>query len=456
MEAEGGTRARNLIVVLADQLRRDALACYGDKHVHTPNIDGLADAGVAFRNSCSTSPICVPFRFSLLTGEYAHSRYVPAIDWRMSPAERTLAHEFGAVGYETVYIGKWHLYGTYGVRPGRSSRETNRTPVPRPYQGGFERWLGFELRNDPWDTCYFVDDDPRPRPIDGYQTDGLFELAIEFISRARDVSRPFFCVLSVEPPHPPYDAPPAFLREWEVRPIELRPNVQSTSEQERARLVEELRRYYAAIENLDWNLGRLLALLGDLGLSDDTVVVFLADHGELGGSHGLREKQYPYEESVGIPLIVFDPAVTRRAEGPIADPTCTEDLYPTLLGLVDLKPHKNVAGMNLTPIIRGHQAHLDRQGVLLEFVAEFRPDMPFYDKTWRGARTERYKYTVLGSGDVGRPWQLFDLQDDPYELNNLVADHGHSAALGRLHGLLQEALERTGDHYRGLAPKTCA
>src|SRR5918996_1591221 len=176
----------NILVILADQLRRDALSSFGHVDVRTPNIDSLAESGVSFINACSTYPICVPFRFSLMTGEHAHSRYVPAIDWRMSPAERTVAHEFGAAGYETAYVGKWHLYGAYGVRPGVSEKDVNRTPVPRPHQGGFERWFGFELRNDPWDTCYFVDDDPEPRPIHGFQTDGLFDIALDFLATRRD------------------------------------------------------------------------------------------------------------------------------------------------------------------------------------------------------------------------------------------------------------------------------
>ena len=101
----------NIIVILSDQLRRDALGAYGDRNVRTPHIDALAEGGTRFANACSTYPICVPFRFSLMTGQYAHSRLVPGIEWRMSPAERTLADEFNDAGYETVYLGKWHLYG---------------------------------------------------------------------------------------------------------------------------------------------------------------------------------------------------------------------------------------------------------------------------------------------------------------------------------------------------------
>ena len=95
----------NLLVVFCDQLRRDAIAAFGDPNVETPHIDRLAQNGVSFTNACSSYPICVPFRFTLMTGEYAHSRFVPGIEWRMSPAERTLADEFNAGGYESIYLG---------------------------------------------------------------------------------------------------------------------------------------------------------------------------------------------------------------------------------------------------------------------------------------------------------------------------------------------------------------
>ena len=155
----------NILVLMCDQLRRDALSIHGDVNLQTPHIDALATRGVRFSNACSTYPICVPFRFTFMTGEYAHSRKVPGIEYRMSPTEYTLADAFNEAGYETVYVGKWHLDGGHG-RMG-SALECGRTPVPRAYQGRWEKWFGFELRNAPFDTYYFEDDDPAPRPIRG-------------------------------------------------------------------------------------------------------------------------------------------------------------------------------------------------------------------------------------------------------------------------------------------------
>jgi arylsulfatase A-like enzyme len=145
----------NVLVILCDQMRRSAMGCAGDPNVSTPHLDRLAAQGARFANACVTYPVCVPSRFTLMTGEYAHSRLVPAIGWRMSPAERTIAHELGEAGYQTAYIGKWHLFGAHPGRGRPLARKRGLTPIPRPFRGGFEYWRGFEFRNDPFDTYVF-------------------------------------------------------------------------------------------------------------------------------------------------------------------------------------------------------------------------------------------------------------------------------------------------------------
>ena len=187
----------NILVILSDQLRRDILSIYGDPNISTPNIDRLANEGVRFQNACSSYPICVPFRFTFITGEYAHTRFVPAIEWRMSPSELTLADEFNEEGYHTIYVGKWHLYGGHSHLPKHPARKANLTPVPRKYQGMWQKWLAFEIANNPFDTYYFEDDDPTPRHIDKYQTDGLFDLTMEYLQTQIGSDKPFCCILSV-------------------------------------------------------------------------------------------------------------------------------------------------------------------------------------------------------------------------------------------------------------------
>ncbi|HEY8594723.1 MAG TPA: sulfatase [Devosiaceae bacterium] len=462
----------NIVMVFVDQLRRDALGFAGDPNVRTPHIDRLAREGVHFAAACSTFPACVPFRFSLMTGEYAHSRNVPALGYRLSPAERTLGEAVGALGYATGYIGKWHLYSAYGVSGGLDLSQACRVPVPASHRRGWDYWRGFELRNSFYDTWYFAQDETVPRRLEGYQTNGLFELAFDYIERDRPRDRPFFLTLSVEAPHPPFEAPPAALDRVARRgPLALRPNVDirairffppewyepsgpggaidPTDPLSVKRVFEaNMRAYYAMIEVIDDNMGRLAEVLENEGLADNTIVVFLSDHGELGGSHGLLGKAEPWEESVGIPLIIHGSGGTMVPGGRVCrTPLHTEDLFCTLVGLAGGKEQPAPPRLDFSKYIRGQAEEPDRDGVLLEFVTETRRNRSYYDETWRGIRTRRHKYTVLGDRKGARPWQLFDLEKNPYEQDNLVADPQSSETAARLHRQLLELLRQSGDDF---------
>jgi arylsulfatase A-like enzyme len=453
----------NIVVVLCDQMRRDAMSCAGDPNVATPNLDGLAADGARFTNASATYPICVPSRFTFVTGEYAHTRKAHHI-WRMSPTETTFADVLSDAGYHTAWIGKWHL------------SDTPHRPVPPSFQGGFDHWRGFSVRNAPFDTDYYEDDDPTPRPVEGYQTDGLFDLAMEYLDDRAPADQPFCLIVSIEPPHPPYFAPRTDMERWESKTLELRENVPYPDEAllperydrwgdpESASasfydhpgylddvLFDDLRRWYAMIENLDANVGRLVTALEQREMREETALMFTADHGDLHGSHGLTQKQHPYEESVGVPLILSYPEGDIDDGRTVSEPTSGEDWYPTILGLGGIDtPEK--PGRDLTPLARGDRDGFDRRGVLLEFVREIRADQPYHDGGWRGLRTERYKYTVRCGPDEGaEPWQLFDLRDDPFEMHNLVQDPEYEPVARDLHGALRERLDRTGDDV-ALAP----
>jgi arylsulfatase A-like enzyme len=452
----------NVLVVLCDQMRGQAMGCAGDPNVETPALDRLAAEGVRFENANSTCPICVPARFSALTGQHAHTRDAHN-GWRMSPAERLVAGEFGDAGYRTGMVGKWHL-ANWG----------NDSPPPAIHRGGFDHWRGFEVVNQPFETVYYTDEDDEPHQMDEYQTDGLVDLGIDFLDAGEE---PFFGVVSVEPPHPPFIAPDESLERWTDRELTFRPNVpfgegtppekhvppggvepyeswgdrhEATEELFERRnyhgdtFSDEMRAYYAMVENLDHNVGRLLDALEERGIREDTVVAFVSDHGEMLGSHGLMMKQHPYEESVNVPFILSYPGGDLDAGRTVSAPTCLEDWYPTLCGLAGLSPEGDLPGVDLSGLARG-DGDLDREGVLLEFVYEGRPEMPYADETWRGFRTERYKYTVNG----GEPWQLFDLEADPYEQENLLGNREDLAT--RMHGLLRDALVEYDDGY-SLAP----
>lgn len=448
----------NVLLFLCDQLRRDALGCYGDPNVSTPQLDRLADDGVRFANAYSSYPVCVPARFTLMTGEYAHTRNVPAVDYCLSPAERTLADAFTDAGYQTAYFGKWHLTGYERFRFGddHNARLGDRTAIPEPLRGGFQHWRGFDGSGHHFDTAYFSDDDPVPRTLEGYQTDGLVDLAIEFLDE-RD-NRPFFAVISVEPPHPPLMAPEPYEARWRDREVTFRPNVDLEAEYlardrhdyelttDPEALRRDLRMYYAMIENIDDNVGRLREALADRALLTETAIAFTSDHGEMLGSHGLRSKQHPHEESAGIPLILSHPGGNLESGSVIDEPTCSEDWYPTLLGLAGIS--EDGPGVDLTTLATGAVDHLDRDGILLERVKASRPHHAYPGEAWRGFRTQRYKYTVKGGPEGGSPWQLFDLEADPYEQHNLLTTGEAEATARELHGHLRETLDRTDDGYR--------
>lgn len=482
----GRHRRPNIIWVFPDQMRAQAMSCAGDPNVRTPNLDALAKSGVRFANACSNYPVCVPARFTLLTGERASSRWVPTIHWRMSPAERTIAHELGEAGYATSYIGKWHLYG--GDAAGSAYR---RIPVPRRHQGGFERWQGFEFRNDPFDTHYFVNDDPEPHSIAGYQTDGLFDLALAELDRFAADERPFFLALSVEPPHPPYQGPRFHENARGMAPdlvdrIELRPNVDverlaaekpwllanwrrrqaqlagagrrgagtasvgaaATSDSDftdRQVLQALLLEYGQSVENVDANMGRLVHALQRKGLWEDTIILFFADHGELLGSHGTQGKQLPYQESVGIPFIVGGGRVP--GERLVTAPVSIEDLFPTTLDLASIDPAPHLPGASLAPLLAadgadGGGAAISRDAIFLEYVEEHR-DSHKSIPPWRAIRTERYCYSITGEG----PWMLFDLREDLYEQKNLIAHPATAEARRELHERLMDHLTAIEDPF---------
>ncbi len=448
----------NILIILSDQLRRNALGCYGNKDINTPNIDTLSRTGVLFDNAYSTCPVCVPFRFTFMTGEYAHTRAVANIHYRMSPAERTIADEFNEAGYDTMYCGKWHLDGL----PHETGAIANLAQIKPSHQGRWKKWLGFELANDPFNTFYFEDDNPEPRRIEGYQTDGLFDLTMDYIKSHHSDDPPFVSVLSVEPPHFPLEVPDIYLEKWSNKELELPPNLlyrdkypcpgdeTYQAEDDIEALIDLRKRYYAMIENLDWNVGRMIDVLKETGKLTDTIIVFMSDHGQMDGAHAKRNqrKTHPYEESTGIPLIVNTNGALETGTKRIKEPVCTEDIFPTLLGLAGLVPKHEKPGLDLTPLVTGEITELPRNGILLEIMHDFRPSQPYHKQSWRAFRSRKYKYTVLGDDlSGGKPWQFFDLQNDPFEMDNLIDDLVYADEIAEHHKMLRDKLEETEDYF---------
>jgi arylsulfatase A-like enzyme len=414
----------NLLFILSDQLRRGVLGCYGMPEARTPRIDSLAASGVRFAAACSSFPVCLPYRFTLMTGQRALSRGVPCTDWRMSPAETTLADPFNAAGYRTIYLGKWHLFGT--------SREAWVAPSHR---GRFAQWEGWEARaDDHFTTRIYAGPDRQSRTHKGFQTDILTDRCIELLADHKASSaQPFFFMLSVEPPHPPYTPPPDYLQQWQGVEFDLPANFYfagtdtgpepKMKPESRTAALQGRRAYHAMVQNLDDNVGRILDALDRLGLAANTIVVFTSDHGQMDGAHALLNsiKRNPYEEAIGVPLVVRDPRRPDRAGAVVEEIVGTEDLFPTLLGLCGLSPPGPLPGLDCTALIQGRQARLDRPGLLLYLTHHKGPESPWHKRGWRAMRTRDALYACWGprGGDL-TPWHLYDLDDDPLQMNELV------------------------------------
>ncbi len=414
----------NLLFVFADQMRGQALGCEGAP-VATPTFDRLATEGVRFARAYANCPVCTPSRGTLLTGRYAHQHRALANDLPLPVDEVSFASPLAQAGYRTGYVGKWHLAGV--------PRDTFTPPGERRF--GFEDWAAWNCHHGYFSGRVYRDT-PEPQPVDGYEPTGQTDIAIEFINKAG--SQPWAVVLSWGPPHNPYDqVPDEYLAEVAERDLALRPNVPEDKADEARR---DLLGYYAHVAALDAEMGRLMAALRDRGLDEDTLVVFSSDHGDMLFSQGLTRKQWPYEESIRVPLLMRWPAGLPRglvAEGLVS----TVDIAPTMLGLLGVDVPETMAGTDWSDLARGEAARGD-EAVLLQEIVTVDEGWRAGLREWRGLRTGRYTFARYQTGE---PWALFDTVEDPYQQRNLAAAPEAAEVIARLSGELDERLEAVGD-----------
>jgi len=412
----------NVLFLFSDQHRPHAMGCAGDPNVRTPNLDRLAAEGMRFTRAYANTPLCSPFRATLFTGQYATTHGVISLHRPLLPGPPQLPEILRDAGWHTAYMGKWHLAG--GAGPQRFV-----SPYFRP---GWNEWVGWENSNRPFATEYTEGDRPnRAGTLPGYQTDALADRAVEWLAR-QPADRPWFLTWSVEPPHDPNQAPPEYMERVRERPLTLRPNV-NTEDPAWAQGEARLRGYYAQVENLDHNIGRLLATLEAAGQLDRTIILYFADHGDLLGSHGRHGKSRPEEESSGMPLIVSYPGTVPAGGATDALASCV-DLMPTLLGLLGLPVPARVDGVDLSGVLRGSRAQ-GRDEVILQYESTFFPAEP--EQRFRSLITAEWSYTVYFAG----PEMLFHLPSDPYQMNDRAADPASAAVLRDLRARLAQALE---------------
>jgi len=423
------TQRPNILWIFSDQHSANATSCYGDPNIETPHLDRLGEEGIRFTNAYSNAPLCSPFRACLYRGQYIHTHGVTSLFRPLLPTDPMMPEILQEQGYYTSHMGKWHLAG--GDAPCHFV-----SPYFRP---GWDDWLGWENSNQFWNTTYGVGDHPSPlNVLPRYQTDAVMDLTVEWLEKP-ERSQPWFHVMSMEPPHSPNVAPEPYLEMFASKPLELRPNF-AFDHPERERFEGELRGYYAQIKNLDDNVSRVLETLERTGQLDNTIICYFSDHGDMMGSHGRRQKSRPEEESACIPLLVRYPASIPA--GTVSDAFISAvDLMPTLLGLVDIAVPGCVEGEDLSGVLRGTRQE-GAELALIEYESPYWPETPAM--AFRAIRTGRWLYSYfLTQG----PTQLFDLENDPYEMDNLIDRPKHEATRTELQAKLAAKLSDIGDDF---------
>jgi arylsulfatase A-like enzyme len=414
----------NVILIQTDQWRGDALGVMGNDQVQTPNLDRMGEEGLVFENAYATNPSCSPAKAAIQTGMYPHSNRVikntyNGIDLPM--AFETIAERMQPAGYDTGFIGKWHLDGNH---------EESEGYVPPERRRGYEFWRGFDRGHAHTKGHPFFDENGEKTWEEGYQPEIQTDLALEFIEdRASD---PFMLCLSWGPPHQPREAPQEYHDMYDPADMELRPNVPEEDEEQ---VRQDQADYFAAITSLDDQIGRLLDTLEAQGIDEETMIVFTSDHGEFLGSQNRYGKDAPQEESIHVPLIVRHPGAVPGGQRSDAVVDLT-DLMPTILSTCGLEIPEQVQGTDLTSHIRGDGGPAPTSTYLEGQLG--------YRYAWRAIRTQRYVMAV----DIKRGLEtrfIYDMEQDPYQLENLAEQDDPDAPVAELREQMVDAAFETDD-----------
>ena len=427
----------NLVHIFADEMREMAMSCSGNADVHTPNMDRLAVQGARFTRMFTPNPVCSPARASLMTGLLPHRTGVTRNGIRLAENVSCIAELTAASGYVTGHIGKWHLDGTGG-------REDGYDLVPAERHRGFTYWAGYEHGHRYWNARYFNEMDEEVKlPKGVYAPDAMTDLAIEFLRK--HAQKPFHLDLSWGPPHFPLNqAKPEDRARFNKDSLTLRPNVPKDFADE-AR--EDYANYYAMVENLDWNLGRILNALDELHLTDHTIVIFTSDHGDMLLSHGQHFKRRPTEESIRVPFLIRCPDVIPN--GQVIDTlACLTDVMPTCLELMGIE-QPETDGFSHAPELTQRGGLVKRDSIYLSCMwlgcRDYDPGL-HAKRLWQGIRTERYMACYLQeSHETMRLVELYDLKADPYQMNNLAVAEGLDDLRANLTRRLDEWIRSTND-----------
>lgn len=461
-------RKPNVVVVMTDQQKANSLALYGNPIVQTPALERLAEAGAVLDGFHAASPLCVPARTAFWTGRWPHTTGSRWNSVYLNPLENHLPKLLKEQGYRLGLFGKNHCF-TEGPQGGRHRPDQPSDDV-RLFDEVFNAGhFGVENEHDElasflgqrkFKTAYYTESNPLPASESVNVR--VTERAIRFIERYRD--EPFLLWLSYPDPHHPFQAPEPYASMYPPAEVPLPPPDDLTSKplqqqiahrmfgmheasEEGIRAVTSM--YYGMVRFVDDCLGQFLAHLANLGLDEDTIVVFTTDHGEYLGEHGLMHKTVGfYDCIVRLPFVISWPGVIGQARH--GDLLSQVDVLPTLLDLLELPSPAGVQGRSFSPLLLGTQ-YVRAEAVFAEAGVEGQPlgwdDLTVtpatptdtklfpwdsYVDAFRGrakmVRTERWKYCYYSNGDQ----ELYDMRDDPAELVNLAGDARYTDVIATL------------------------
>ena len=441
----------NLIYVFADQLRWASVGYNGDALAETPNIDAMAKESADITNAVSGHPVCAPYRASLLTGKYTTSTGMVINEIRMNPHHRTFAHVLNDAGYDSSYIGKWHLYA---ARLGHHYDTENSFIPPGEDRLGFDGYFAaYNFHHEYYaPKAYYHLDTPEKIYAEGYEPDFMTDLAIKRLKEVAKGDKPFALFLSLGTPHDPWkedNVPKEYLDRFRNKDFPLPPNYVSGNDPhadmwakflpfECRKLKDWMKVYYAMVANLDDNVGRLRAAVKELGIEQDTVFVFTSDHGEMFGAHGRRAKNIFYDEAVRVPFLIE----WKGHISPGQKDFCfnTVDIMPTLLSLMGLRYPAEAEGNDFSACLTGGA---DNSAPSLMMGTG--PTAMFGSgKEWRAVRDKRFTYAVYRSD---RAEYLFDNINDPYQKHNLAREPRFKEQKERLKASMYAKMKEIGDDF---------
>ena len=444
----GGEKPRNVIFVLIDDLRHDVLGVTGHPWIETPHLDALARGGVRMRNAFVTTALCSPSRASILTGQYAHRHRVVDNNNPVPPGTTFFPQYLQQAGYDTAFIGKWHMGGE--------------SDAPQP---GFDRWVSFRGQGTYLPSKNGFNVDGTRVPQRGYITDELTDYAVDWLKQ-RPAGRPFFLYLSHKAVHADFVPAERHKGRYRDKPFTPPRTMADTPENydgkpmwvknqrnswhgvdfpyhSRLDVAQYYRQYAETLLAVDDSVGRIMALLRERGLAESTIVMFMGDNGFAFGEHGLIDKRTAYEESMRVPLLMGGGGLPAGATED--EVVANIDIAPTILEAAGLAAPE-MDGRSLLRVARGERVPW-RDGLLYEYYWERNfPHTPAMHAL-RGSRFKYIRYYGLWDTD-----ELYDLQEDPLETRNLIRDPAHKGTVTKMNAQLFDALAATGGMYIPLAP----